>query len=519
LELGSLFVRLNIDMTAFRRGLEDAQREMQNVGRRMTDIGSKMSLGITAPMIGIMALATEGTKELRTELGKLEVNADSAGVKIEEVNESYRTLAGLRDDLGANTETVSNLLATGFKGDQLQKVTEDLVAASVKFGETLNPEGLASDLQESIAQGEVTGMFGEMLNRMGVNLDDFNAKLAEAKANGTETDLVLQQMAELGLTQVYDKYTEVNQALIESNQATYDLQKEMAELGKTITPIVTEITVVIKDLVGWFNNLSETSKDTILVIAGIVTVVGPIIFVTGQIIFGIGQIVKAVTFLRGLTLAGPLIAGLTTLAVNILPAISLAFITAFEVVTAPITIVTGLIAGLIYLGYQIYKNWDELKQLALDVWKSILDAVGISVDYIIEHWQGFKDFFMNLWDDISSPFKSFINMLIDGVNIVIDGLNQINVDIPNWVPGVGGENWGINISNIPKFHNGGVFNSPQGEGLAILRNGEQVLTPEQRFNQKVDHSGTITVKGVNDKNQFMGVVDIVMDQLRREARI
>jgi len=410
-------------------------------------------------------------------------------------------------------------LATGFKGDQLQKVTEDLVAASVKFGETLNTEGLASDLQESIAQGEVTGMFGEMLNRMGVNLDDFNAKLAEAKANGTETDLVLQQMAELGLTQVYDKYTEVNQALIESNQATYDLQKEMAELGKIITPIVTDITVVIKDLVGWFNNLSETSKDTILVIAGIAFIVGPIIFVTGQIIFGIGQIVKAVTFLRGLTLAGPLIAGLTTLAVNILPAISLAFITAFEVVTAPITIVTGLIAGLIYLGYQIYKNWDELKQLALDVWKSILDAVGISVDYIIEHWQGFKDFFMNLWDDISSPFKSFINMLIDGVNIVIDGLNQINVDIPNWVPGVGGENWGINISNIPKFHNGGVFNSPQGEGLAILRNGEQVLTPEQRFNQKVDHSGTITVKGVNDKNQFMGVVDIVMDQLRREARI
>ena len=97
--------------------------------------------------------------------------------------------------------------------------------------------------------------------------------------------------------------------------------------------------------------------------------------------------------------------------------------------------------------------------------------------YIKEHWRGFKDFFINLWDDLTAPFKSFINMLIDGVNLVISGLNKINVTIPSWVPGIGGEDWGISIDKIPKFHDGGVFRTlnPSGEGLALLKDKETVL--------------------------------------------
>jgi len=38
-------------------------------------------------------------------------------------------------------------------------------------------------------------------------------------------------------------------------------------------------------------------------------------------------------------------------------------------------------------------------------------------------------------------------------------------------------------------------------------------------NNSVNHTGTITVKGVNDKNELNSVVEIVMDQLRREVRM
>lgn len=38
---------------------------------------------------------------------------------------------------------------------------------------------------------------------------------------------------------------------------------------------------------------------------------------------------------------------------------------------------------------------------------------------------------------------------------------------------------GLGFSGIPEFHGGGVFNSGRGEGLALLQDGEQVLTPEE----------------------------------------
>jgi len=35
----------------------------------------------------------------------------------------------------------------------------------------------------------------------------------------------------------------------------------------------------------------------------------------------------------------------------------------------------------------------------------------------------------------------------------------------------------------------------------------------------VEHTGVIEVRGINNKNELTGVVEIIMDQFRREARI
>ena len=35
----------------------------------------------------------------------------------------------------------------------------------------------------------------------------------------------------------------------------------------------------------------------------------------------------------------------------------------------------------------------------------------------------------------------------------------------------------------------------------------------------IEHTGVIEVRGINNKNELTGVVEIIMDQFRREARI
>ena len=42
---------------------------------------------------------------------------------------------------------------------------------------------------------------------------------------------------------------------------------------------------------------------------------------------------------------------------------------------------------------------------------------------------------------------------------------------------------------------------------------------EARKGQDMNHSGTIRVEGVNNKGELTGVIDIVMEQLRREVRM
>lgn len=74
--------------------------------------------------------------------------------------------------------------------------------------------------------------------------------------------------------------------------------------------------------------------------------------------------------------------------------------------------------------------------------------------------------------------KSAINGVIGIINGAIGFINSKLIDTANKVPFVNIPH----IPDIPRLHEGGVFDSgvPAGEGLALLRDNELVVTPEQR---------------------------------------
>ena len=86
-------------------------------------------------------------------------------------------------------------------------------------------------------------------------------------------------------------------------------------------------------------------------------------------------------------------------------------------------------------------------------------------------WNSVVSIFTNIFDGIRNAFKIPINYIIDGINVFIDGLNKLQ--IPDWVPGVGG--MGLNISNIDRLRIGMSY-VPYDEYPALLHKGERVLT-------------------------------------------
>lgn len=132
-----------------------------------------------------------------------------------------------------------------------------------------------------------------------------------------------------------------------------------------------------------------------------------------------------------------------------------------------------------------------------DAVKSVFKLFGGIIDFITgvftgnwkKAWTGVKNIFKGIFDGLVALFKAPINLIIDGLNAFIKGLNKIK--IPNWVPVVGGK--GFHINTIPKLAQGGYAkaNNPQ---LAIIgdnkREGE-IVSPESKIYEQ-------TLKAIKD---------------------
>ena len=106
---------------------------------------------------------------------------------------------------------------------------------------------------------------------------------------------------------------------------------------------------------------------------------------------------------------------------------------------------------------------ESVKTVASSAWNAVKSAWGAASGW-------FKS---NVTDPIANGFKGFANSAIGffeglangaikGVNGIISALNRIHIDIPDWVPGFGGNSWGFNLPTVssvrlPRLANGAVF--------------------------------------------------------------
>lgn len=88
--------------------------------------------------------------------------------------------------------------------------------------------------------------------------------------------------------------------------------------------------------------------------------------------------------------------------------------------------------------------------------------------------------------------ESFLNLIIRGVNWVIDQINKIKIEVPEWVPGIGGKSWGPKISHmaeasLPRLAQGAVI-PPNREFLAVLgdqKQGTNYEVPDEKLRQLI----------------------------------
>ena len=101
-------------------------------------------------------------------------------------------------------------------------------------------------------------------------------------------------------------------------------------------------------------------------------------------------------------------------------------------------------------------------------WNGIKSAFSATVGFFKTLWSSIKSvfsgvgsFFTSVFGVIGDILKAPINLIIKGLNFLINGINKISFDVPDWVPVIGGGKFGFDIPTIPQLEEGGVLERGQ----------------------------------------------------------
>ena len=136
--------------------------------------------------------------------------------------------------------------------------------------------------------------------------------------------------------------------------------------------------------------------------------------------------------------------------------------------TAVLTAVAALVSG-------FQTNFPLLSAYLSGWWSSVsaavenVKAIFFNLIQFVENvfsgnwgaaWQNIVNIFANVFGAIVNLAKAPMNGVISAINYVLGKINAINIKIPDWVPGIGGNTFGFKIPQIPQLATGGIVTSP-----------------------------------------------------------
>ncbi len=232
------------------KSTKDLNDNTNKAGKGLSGLGKAAGIGAVAiAAVAAAAIAAfkallnlaESTRELRTEMGRLETGFTNAGLSADDATKTYNDLYAVLGDTGKASEAASHLALLANNSEDLAKWTDICTGVYATFGDSLPIEGLTEAANETAKTGQLTGVLADALNWAGVSEDDFQKKLDACNSEQERQALITETLSGLYDDQA-DKYKEVNKEIIAANEATNNLAQAQAELGEAIEPLNTAIT-------------------------------------------------------------------------------------------------------------------------------------------------------------------------------------------------------------------------------------------------------------------------------------
>lgn len=416
MELFKLLGTIAVDSTQARQAIEDTaaaaehgsgktDSSFKKIGESALKIG-KAVLTAGAALSGAWIAAIEGSREYRTEMGKLDTAFVTNGHSSEAAKKTYQDLQAVLGDTDVSVEAASHLAVMTDNEKDLQTWTDICTGVFATFGDSLPIEGLTEAANETAKVGQVTGPLADALNWAGISEDTFNDSLAKCTTEQERQKLIMDTLNGT-YKKASDQYKETNKDVIAANRAQEKLTSAFAELGRVGEPILTAIKNKtadmvaaavpkleafigkIKDMIKWFKQNKTTVQAWAAgILAATVTVSGFVLVLKWSSIMS-----KATTALKLVT--GGVKALNLAMRANIIGLI--------------VSLVIGLVAAFLYL----WKNNEGFRNFWLKMWDKIKSVTASAVKWIKDKFSGLKD--------VVSKVKATFGNIKDAIADKIEG--------------------------------------------------------------------------------------------------
>ena len=418
----------------------------------------------------------------------MQAGADSGAWNLDKVGDAIKEMS-IRVVDGSET-TAQGFAALGMDADTMaQKFAAGGESAQEAFSQTISA---LADMEDPVQQNIAgVNLFGTMWEDLGPEVVTQLASITdEAYSAGDE----LSKMSEV-------KYDNLGDA-VEGLKRSFEVE---------LMPLANELTSFLTDMVQSIDLSGLGEKLTARVQAAfeyMMPIVQPLIQPLKDLFTGLfsGDMFSGFSsFIQGLQgplimisqAIAPLITGFMSLAQQVFPILAQVgqvVATAFAQLLAAVSpLVQSILPPLGSIITMVAQAFISLVNLAMPpitafiqfitpAFQGLMTILQNIIDFIVNvftgnwsaAWSNVTSIFGTIWGGIVGLVKAPINAVIGIINSAISAINGISVDIPDWVPIVGGQHFGFNIPTIPMLGTGGTITEPM---LAVVGDAPETIVP------------------------------------------
>lgn len=364
--LGSLLVSLGLDSGEFRSGLTATEKQLrastkriEALGKSMGDIGQKMSVAVTLPLIALSTKAVQGFQDQQQAMAQVNAALTSMGdVSGKTADELSKTADALEMNSLVDADVIlkqvtANLLTFGnVAGAQFDRAQQSALDMAQRLGG--EPQAAAIMLGKAL-NDPIKGITA--LTRVGVQFTEAQKSQIKAMAESGRTA----EAQGIILTEVERQFKGAAKTAAETSpwrQAQVAFGQASDVLGEVLLPAITQVAGAIKIIAQGFAELPRPLQQGIVALGAIAAVLGPVLV-------GLGAMTTAMAPFLSVLGAAFSEAGLLVAAKAALVGLG----AALGPILVPLAAL-GAAATVIYL------NWEKIAPVLLQTWEAAKTAIG-----------------------------------------------------------------------------------------------------------------------------------------------